>query len=59
MTPNIKINLHDHKNLKGQVTIIQSNLVLLVRISVFSFYFLSHNGRTILLPFREKKRSIV
>lgn len=37
MTPNIKINLHDHKNLKGQVTIIQSNLVLLVRISVFSF----------------------
>lgn len=37
MTPNIKMNLHGHKILKGQVTLLQSNLILLLMVSNFRF----------------------
>lgn len=37
MTPNIKMNLHGHKILKGQVTLLQSNLILLLTVSDFRF----------------------
>lgn len=48
MTPNIKMNLHGHKILKGQVTLLQSNLILLLTVSefrllssyIFFFFFL-------------------
>lgn len=43
MTPNVKINLHGHKNFKGNVTILQDNLILLMRNSNIRFlrqYFL-------------------